>query len=200
MPTATSTPYPTGHTGGDISILTKSSYLSSSVNFQNFSYVVSINDLPSDCKTSHLVQLCDVVFRGNAGSDCVSESTSNDGVIAPGDDSASGVIDKRQQTSSDVTDDAVRLARRQIPPAARSAAAASTGRQHEYHHQVQINGYDAHCYASNEAVSAAATAGYLSGIPLSCMPPYFASNTRTSVFHSNHALESTGDPYSMQRA
>jgi len=133
-----------------------------------------------------------VVFRGHGGSDCASESASNDGVIA-GDDSA---IDKRQQTPSDVTGDV----RRQVPPPAPSAAgaASSTGRRHDYH-QLQIGGYNAHCYASNDAGSAAAS-GYLAGVPLSCIPPYFASNTRADVFYSNHSLDTAGGLYSMQRA
>jgi len=146
-----------------------------------------------------------VVFRVNGGSDCASESTSNDGVTA-GDDSATTVVDKRQQTTSAVAGDAGHLVRHQIPPPhappqSAAAAAASTGRRHDYH-QLQIAGYDAHCYVANDAVSAAATAGYLpgSGTPLSCISPYFTSNTRASVFHSNHSIDATGGLYSMQRA
>lgn len=130
----------------------------------------------------------------------MSESTSNDGVTA-GDDPATTVADKRQQTASDVTGDAGHLARHQIPPPPPPPSAASTGgRRHDYH-QLQIGtagGYDSHCYAVNDA---AAATGYLPGAPLSCIPPYFASSaTRANVFHTNHSIDTAGALYSMQRA
>jgi len=135
------------------------------------------------------------VFRGNSGSECVSESASNDGVTAA-DEPTGTLVDKRQHTPSS---DAGHLVRHEIAPALSSSAASSTGRRHDYH-QLQIAGYDTHCYAANDAACAAAAAGYLPGAPLSCIPPYFTSNTRANVFHSNHSLDTTGAMYSMQRA
>ena len=111
------------------------------------------------------------MFRGNGGSDCASECASNDDVT--------GADVKRQQTPTDVTSDANHLVKHQVGP---SPSAASTGRRHDYH-QLQVGGYDAHCYTANDAASAAVPAGYLPGTPLSCIPPYFTSNTRASVFH-----------------
>ena len=163
--------------------------------------MASINEIKSGPKTfAVLTQVCDVLFRGNAGSDCLSDSGSKDG-MPTGDHSPTAVLDQRQQTSSDVTGDAVHLSRHQIAPQPPSAAAATgTARRHDYQQLHQINGYDAHCYTANDAATAAATGGYLSGVPLSCVPPYFAGSNRASVFNSNHSLDTTGELYSMQRA
>ena len=139
------------------------------------------------------------MFRGNGGSDCVSESTSNDGVTV-GDDPAAAVADKRQQAPSDVIGDAGHLSRHQIPPAPPPPPSTTSngGRRHDYHQlQIGAGGYDSHCYAVNDV---AAATGYLPGTPLSRIPPYFASSTRANVFHSNHSLDTTGGLYSMQTA
>jgi len=134
-----------------------------------------------------------LVFRGNGGSDCVSESASNDGVTA-GEEATALNGDNRQATSSDVN--GYIDGRHQIGPSA--SVASSTARRHEYH---QISGFDAH-YTAPSAAVAAAVGGYLPGTSLSCIPPYFTTTTsRASVFHrSNQSLDPTAGLYSMQQA
>jgi len=127
----------------------------------------------------------------------MSESASNDAVPVGDHSAATAVINKRQQATSDVTHDADSLVRRQqMPPSAAAAAASPSdaGRRHSYH-QLQITGYDPHCFASSAAVS------YMPGTPLSCIPSYFATTTaRADAFLSNHALDTAESLYSAQRA
>lgn len=129
-------------------------------------------------------------FRGNGGSDSVSECASNDGV-ATGDGRATGVVSKRQQTPTDLT---AHARQHQIP-----ASSASSTRRHDYHRQIAASYDSVHSYnAANDAPTAAS---YLPETPLPCIPPYFTTNVRANLFHSNHAVDaSAAGLYSMQRA
>jgi len=130
-----------------------------------------------------------VVFRGTGGSECMSDSASNDCAANDDDESAAA-----KQTSTDIG------TARQERPTPASLASSAAGRRHDYHQLgLTIAGYDARCYTPSEH---AAAAGYLPTVPLSCVPPsYFATAaTRASVFQANRSPNVAESLYSMQQA